>query len=116
MPNAEKFLRGFKLIAGNRFNDFKITSSYSTHKVIVRYHKYEYNITLKLKKITNDKDENLDDLIRHINKNNQKKRIIYSNYNNPYECYIENITKKDARILNDEIIITMKGFANRIYN
>lgn len=107
MPELNKFLTGFGLKKGMVINNCKLTSITGIHRQIIRYRKYEYDITL-----TFTKNNTSGILLSSVKNLTSGSRIINSAYGNPYEChfgspYIEDETR-------DEIVIVTTGYAVRV--
>ena len=87
MPEPKAFLSGFNIYEGLTINNFTLKSINIEHNVIIRYHEYEYPITLTF---TRQDNENINKLLTHLNNYTSQYKIIYSAYGNPYKCTIDN--------------------------
>jgi len=83
MPDIDRFLKGFHIYQGLVLDGYQLTNTSSTEQQIVRYRKYSYPITLTF---TFTGKHSKTDLLPLLKRHVGGKKVIYSEYGNPYEC------------------------------
>ena len=90
MPHASVFSREFGLKKGSTINSsLTVIKSSVQHVQVIRYNKYEYPIHLVLSSPTKQSIAQVKSACQKNWLSNHK--IIYSQYGNPYDCWISNI-------------------------
>ncbi len=108
MPEIKAFIKGFDLTRGHEYDHCKIIDVEGREQVLSLYHKYEYHITVTLKKIGPRVDPHFPQMYREITPS----RIVYSQYGNPYLCWIK---KMDTDEIDGKYIVRLIGFSQRVY-
>lgn len=112
MPNPRTFLNDFKIHINTQIPDVQLLKVKIGHDVIERFQKYQFPLTIKLK-ITNPSVTSQEALTRWEN-HIQGHRKIYSQYGNPYDCFIEKCEITPTTQDDSIYIITCMGYGNRI--
>lgn len=102
MPSPEAFLSGFGIKRHLIIDDNEIHSISIKEQMITRYREYHFDIIITMK--NNVKNS----LIKSLKEYFPNKKIIYSQYHNPYECHISKIN------IISERQVEMLGIAIRV--
>jgi hypothetical protein len=121
MPNAKRFLSGFKIHNNLNFGLYRLENISIEHDEITRNHKYSYPITMTLiwtgsgsptESDANACMDNIEDYVKEV-------RIINSEYGNPYKCTFiwpigSHIGYTNANGY-EKITAFCNGYAERVY-
>lgn len=115
MPNPHAFLNGFNVYEGLDMGYFELDHITIEHNVIVRYHNYEYPMTLEFKKLnsSNVTSDEANSLAGAFQKYTNGDEIVNSDYGNPYRCKFGNIYVDDY--YDNIVILKSVGTSERIY-
>lgn len=110
MPELEEYLRGFGLHQGLQLAGYTLSNLHGTHKSIVRYKEYEYDIEMTF---TPQSSNNSNALLSALKNLTAGSKIINSRYGNPYKCdfgspHIESVES------NGDVFITTVGHSYRV--
>jgi hypothetical protein len=118
MPSAEDFLKDFKVYIGIVLprSGFKVNAIKIDHIPIVKFKKYQYPMMLSFTYQTpTSKSTSSKLLIEEFSDYIKGDKVIYSQFGNPYRCWIEKVQLADQRTLTYRLInVTALGFAQRI--
>ena len=109
MPAPAKFLSAWGIGKRNLYKLFslKITFIKIGHNVIKRYQEYEFPIEIQFsdKNAAIQQKQNIQHLFQEFV---SKHQIVDSQYGNPYNCWIDNIS------VDDEGVLRAHGYGHRI--
>jgi len=108
MPEIKAFIKGFDLTRGHEYDGAKIIDVEGHEKVLSLYHKYEYYITVTLKKVAPHVNIRFPQLQKEVG----HQRIVYSQYGNPYICWIRQINVDE---IEGTYQIRLIGLSQRVY-
>jgi hypothetical protein len=88
MPSPHALLSAFGFTKGMRVKSYKIVSASSTHEVLENYKLYQYHVRLHFASTLEGKcaPSDVATLVNYLKKMVGVSRIVYSQFNNPYEC------------------------------
>jgi hypothetical protein len=115
MPEVGAFLQGFGLTKGHKYGQYEIISVTATHKQIIRYKEYRYDIKIILQCNKKISEAEYKTFFHQLMDNTDGPKIINSAYGNPYKCVIDNI--EEGHIIdndNDQLIVHLTGHSYRV--
>lgn len=107
MPDPSAFLKGFGIFKDMKIGNYTLSKIEIHHNQIVRYHQYEYPITL-----TFTGSGSPYTLLSDLSKKVAGDRIINSHYGNPYSCNFG--TLKILHSSDNTVVITTTGKSVRV--
>jgi len=114
MPYPYAFAAGFRVKRGLMMDGFKLTTMQIGHKVISRFHHYEYPIHLVFEPDhEGDEKSSSSNLIRDFKDRVSGNRTVDSQAGNPYLCNFGTISAKVGS--DGRVTMTSTGSATRIY-
>lgn len=102
MPSPQAFVRGFGINKRMKLQENQVSSIKIDEIVIEKYREYHFEINLKFKENLTEKQVSLLRIYLHGH------QIIYSRYDNPYDCYI-------SKIIYDGDTAKIFGVAKRVF-
>lgn len=108
MPLPGKFLAGFNVHQNMHIGGYVLVDIKIEHETVIRYHEYRYPMTL-----TWEGKGDAGTLLNKFEEHVAGKRIIDSEYGNPYECDFGNIRVHDGG--NGTVVMTTVGHSRRVY-
>jgi len=110
MPGVPEFLRAFGLVQGITIGSFVLQSITAEHVVIHRYREYRYPITMVfVQRGTTD----LNTFLMHLTQSLQGSKVVYTEYGNPYQCWIDT-QQSSVRVSGNEVIVSVMGHSVRV--
>lgn len=111
MPSPKALLEGYGLSKGVTIDGYVIDSATASHEQLERYKRYQYHITLTFHNTGNG---NLSKLQTLLGTKISKKKIINSDYGNPYRVSFH--SPFDTKDHGDKVTAKLVATSERVYN